>query len=155
MKSLSKNDNETLSRKERKNKKKEKNKKKSNSTKRSLGKKILLGIVGFILLIGISGLGLFIYYASSAPELTDEDLSGTYYSELADMNGEVFYTYGGEEREFATAEEYPQVLLDAMMAIEDQRFESHIGIDPIGIARAAVGYVANAGEIGGGGSTVL
>lgn len=148
---MSKSDNETMSRSERK---KQNNKKPKNTNKMALWKKILLGIVGLMLAVGIGGLGLFAYYASSAPELTDDNLKGAYSSELLDMNGNVFYTLGAEEREFAAADEYPQVLKDAMMAIEDQRFESHLGIDPIGIARAAVGYVTNAGEIVGGGSTI-
>lgn len=143
-----------MSRKNRKNKDKQKGKKKEPGKQKSLWKKILLGIFGLILFVGVAGLGLFAYYASSAPELTEEDLSGSYSADLLDMNGEIFYTLGGDEREFAEASEYPQVLLDAMMAIEDQRFESHLGIDPIGIARAAVGYVTNAGEIVGGGSTI-
>ena len=150
---MSKSDKETMSRSERKKQKKT-NKKKNNSNKMGLGKKILLGIFGLILLVGVSGLGLFAYYASSAPEITEEDLTGTYAADLVDMNGDVFYTFGGEEREYAAADEYPEVLLDAVMAIEDRRFNSHIGIDPIGIARAAVGYVTNAGEIVGGGSTI-
>src|SRR5699024_9762969 len=93
-------------------------------------------------------------YAAQAPEITEEDLTGTYSSDLVDMNGEVFYTLGGEEREYASADEYPKVLREAVMSIEDRRFEKHIGIDPIGIARAAVGYVTNAGQIVGGGSTI-
>ena len=148
---MSKSDNETMSRSERKN---QKNKKPKNTNKMALWKKIVLGFVGLILVVGIGGLGLFTYYASNAPELTNDDLMGAYSSDLLDINGNVFYTLGAEEREFAAADEYPQVLKDAMMAIEDQRFESHLGIDPIGIARAAVGYVTNAGEIVGGGSTI-
>src|SRR5699024_6062363 len=141
---VSKSEKETMSRSERK---KQKKTKKKQPNKMGLGKKILLGILGLILLVGVSGLGLFAYYAAKAPELTEQDLTGTYAAELVDMNGEVFHTLGGEEREYAAADEYPEVLLDAVMAIEDRRFEKHIGIDPIGIARAAVGYVTNAGEI--------
>ena len=148
---VSKSEKETMSRSERK---KQKKTKKKQPNKMGLGKKILLGILGLILLVGVSGLGLFAYYAAKAPELTEQDLTGTYAAELVDMNGEVFHTLGGEEREYAAADEYPEVLLDAVMAIEDRRFEKHIGIDPIGIARAAVGYVTNAGEIVGGGSTI-
>ena len=142
-----------MSRSERKKQNKKKPKKK-NSNKMGLGKKILLSIIGLILLVGVSGLGLFAYYAAKAPEITEKDLTGTYSSDLVDMNGEVFYSLGGEEREYASADEYPEVLLDALMAIEDRRFEKHIGIDPIGIARAAVGYITNAGQIVGGGSTI-
>src|SRR5690348_6150154 len=31
----------------------------------------------------------------------------------------------------------PQVMRDAMVSVEDRRFRSHFGVDPIGIARAA------------------
>ncbi|MEO1043967.1 MAG: PBP1A family penicillin-binding protein [Pseudomonadota bacterium] len=37
-------------------------------------------------------------------------------------------------------DEIPDVMKDAMIAVEDRRFESHFGIDPVGIARA--GWVA-------------
>lgn len=147
---MSKSDRNSMSRSERKNTKKQ-NKK---PRKGGLWKKILLGIVGVIFAVGVGGLGLFAFYASNAPELTNEDLAGTYSSDLVNMNGEVFYTLGADERDFATTDEYPDVLKDAVMAIEDQRFESHLGIDPIGIARAALGYITNQGAIVGGGSTI-
>jgi len=134
----------------RSDRKKQKN---NNSNNGGLWKKILLGILGVILAILVAGGGLFAYYASGAPELTEEDLTGTYASEFVDRNGEVFHTLGGVEREYATAEEYPQVLTDAVIAIEDQRFSSHFGVDPIGIARAALANVANQ-DIVGGGSTI-
>lgn len=130
-------------------------KRKQKKTKKSsIGKKIILGLLGIILAAGVGGFGLFAYYAASAPNLTQEDLSGAYASDLLDMNGEVFYSLGGEEREYADADDYSQLMLDAIMAIEDTRFQTHIGIDPIGITRAALGYLTNAGEIVGGGSTI-
>lgn len=43
---------------------------------------------------------------------------------------------------------------DAVVSTEDKRFYSHNGFDPIGIGRAAVGYVINRGAIVGGGSTL-
>lgn len=149
MDKVAKSNNEATSRSA---KRKQKQQKKSN--KMSLGKKILLSILGFILAVGVGGLAFFGYYALNAPELTQKDLTGTYASDLVDMNGEVFYSLGAEEREYAEADEYPQVMLDAIRAIEDTRFDSHVGIDPIGITRAAVGYLTNAGSIVGGGSTI-
>ena len=38
------------------------------------------------------------------------------------------------------ASEIPQVMKDAMISVEDRRYHSHFGIDPIGLARA--GYVS-------------
>lgn len=146
---MSKSDQKDMSRSNRKNNQK----KPKQSKKKGLWKKILLGFFGLILAALVGGFGLFVFYASDAPELTEDDLHGNYASDFVDMNGDVFYSLGGVEREFATFEDYPQVMLDAIKAIEDQRFDSHFGIDPIGIARAAIGYVVE-GEIVGGGSTI-
>ena len=147
---MSKSDEQAMSRSERK----KQNTNNKQPKKRGLWKKIFLGILGVVLAVVVAGAGLFTYYASNAPELTEEDLTGTYASDFVDMNGDVFYTLGGVEREFASAEDYPEVMKDAMIAIEDHRFPNHLGIDPIGIGRAAVGYVLNRGEIVGGGSTI-
>ena len=43
---------------------------------------------------------------------------------------------------------------NAVISTEDQRFYKHKGFDPIGLTRAAVGYVINRGQIVGGGSTI-
>ena len=118
-----------------------------------IAKKVGLVIVFFILLVFISGAGLFTYYASSAPDLTDDALFGTYTSELLDRDGEVYYTIGADSREFANPDEYPEILKEAVLSIEDQRFYKHPGVDPIGIARAGIGYVTE-GEVVGGGSTI-
>ena len=133
-----------------------KSSKKNNESKqpKKWFKRILLTFITVFLLIVVAGGALFAYYASSAPELTEDDLVGTFSTDLVDKDGNVFYTLGGENREYAEANEYPDVMTDAMTAIEDQRFYDHMGIDPIGIARAAVGYVTNQGQIVGGGSTI-
>ncbi|GEK91572.1 transglycosylase domain-containing protein [Alkalibacterium kapii] len=132
-----------------------KSSKKNNATKpKTWLKRIILALITVFLLVIIAGGALFTYYASNAPELTEEDLVGTFSTELVDRDGDIFYTLGGENREYAEANEYPEVMIDAMTAIEDQRFHDHIGIDPIGIARAALGYVTNQGQIVGGGSTI-
>ncbi len=50
-------------------------------------------------------------------------------------------------------EEISPTIQHAVISTEDQRFHQHMGFDPIGIGRAAVGYVLN-GRIVGGGSTI-
>lgn len=117
-------------------------------------KRIILTLITLFLLVLVAGGALFAYYASAAPDLTEEDLVGTFSTDILDKDGNVFYTLGGENREYADANEYPEVMTNAMTAIEDQRFYDHMGIDPIGIGRAAVGYVTNRGQIVGGGSTI-
>ena len=136
-----------------------KNKKNSNQPKKKGGagkwiKRAFLTLFALIMLAVVAGGSLFIYYAASAPEMTEDDLLGSFSSELVDMNGEVFYTLGAENRNFANPDEFPEVMINAITAIEDQRFFSHRGVDPIGIARAATGFVTNRGQIVGGGSTI-
>lgn len=148
---------QNMSRVKNKQNNQNKNKKKTKKNKKkktSWFKRIFLTLIGLFLFAIVSGGGLFAYYASSAPELTEDDLLGSFSSELLDAEGNVFYTLGGETRDYAQADEYPQVMKDAMTAIEDQNFYDHFGIDPIGIGRAAFGYISNLGEISGGGSTI-
>ncbi len=59
----------------------------------------------------------------------------------------------GEDRLPIGKEEIPEALVNAVIAVEDQRFYSHFGVDPIGIARALVANI-RAGEIVQGGSTL-
>lgn len=59
----------------------------------------------------------------------------------------------GEDRLPVTLGEVPPELVKAVIAIEDQRFYSHHGVDPLGIARAMWANI-RAGEIVQGGSTL-
>ena len=59
----------------------------------------------------------------------------------------------GEDRVPISLEDVPPDLVEAIIAVEDQRFYTHFGVDPIGILRALVANV-RAGEIVQGGSTL-
>ena len=59
----------------------------------------------------------------------------------------------GEDRIVVVPEDVPDVLKSALIAVEDRRFESHIGIDVRAIARAAIVNLT-AGEIQQGASTL-
>ncbi len=59
----------------------------------------------------------------------------------------------GEDRVPVRLSDVPQALIDAIIAVEDQRYFSHFGVDPIGIGRALVANL-RAGSIVQGGSTL-
>jgi penicillin-binding protein 1B len=68
--------------------------------------------------------------------------------EIAQINPDT-----GEDRLPLTIKDVPPDLLNAVVAVEDQRFYSHFGVDPIGIMRAFVTNI-RAGSIVQGGSTL-
>ena len=72
---------------------------------------------------------------------------------IMDDKGEVAGTLYSQKGTYVPIEEISPTIQQAVISTEDQRFHSHMGFDPIGIGRAAVGYVLN-GRIVGGGSTI-
>ncbi len=50
--------------------------------------------------------------------------------------------------EWLDSGEIPQVMKDAMISVEDRRYYSHFGIDPIGLARAVYRAIADGTRIG-------
>jgi membrane peptidoglycan carboxypeptidase len=50
--------------------------------------------------------------------------------------------FGTERRQFVPIGQIPKLLQDAVLAVEDTRFREHAGIDPKGMARAALAMPA-------------
>ena len=66
-------------------------------------------------------------------------------------DGTVLVSLGPSYGEWIPYDEIPQVMKDAMVSVEDKRFRSHLGVDPIGIARSVKvrfdrGYWAQGGS---------
>lgn len=58
-----------------------------------------------------------------------------------------------EDRILLKLHEVPQLLIDALFAMEDRRFMSHFGVDPLGIMRAMLQNIRD-GRVSQGGSTL-
>ena len=101
----------------------------------------LVGIVSAAVLVGS--------YILSAPKLTEEDLTATVSSKIYDKDGQLIADLGTEKRSNATTEEIPTDLANAIVAIEDQRFYNHRGIDVIRIAGSFL-YNLAGGNLQGG-----
>lgn len=61
--------------------------------------------------------------------------------------------HGAENRQILSSDDIPQVMRNAVVAIEDERFYEHVGVDFLGILRAAWANIRNQ-EIVQGGSTI-
>lgn len=96
------------------------------------------------------------YVWVSAPSLDQVDVSPQgYRTSVVDDEGNVILTLMGEasNRVYTTLDEIPKSLQDAVVAIEDERFYEHPGIDLKGIARAAYRNLM-AGRLSEGASTI-
>ena len=128
-------------------------KKAPTSSKKKIWKKILIGVLAFVAVAIIAIVAIFAYYGATAPTIQASDLEGATETKILDKDGELIYSLGGEKRDLITSEQVPQLLKDAITSIEDKRFYSHMGIDPIRIAGSFLRN-AKAGQITQGGSTI-
>lgn len=74
-------------------------------------------------------------------------------SKLLDRNGRLITTFFVDQRILITREETPEIVSQAFMAMEDNHFRSHFGIDPQAILRAFLINIAS-GSVKQGGSTI-
>ena len=147
-------------------KKSVKQKKKAlQSTSSKLGRKCLLTFSKVLLLcviaigiIGIcAGLGVFKGIIDSAPTITLEDATPTRYSSfIYDSKGNQMAKLIAEDsnRVPVTMDQIPTDLANAFVAIEDERFYDHNGIDLQGILRAGLKGVASGFHFSEGASTI-
>lgn len=105
-------------------------------------------LAGFILAT-LAAAGLVAYYISSAPALTEEALTATTSSKIYDKDGGLIADLGAEKRSNAKTQEIPTDLVNAIVAIEDQRFFNHRGVDVIRIAGAFLNNLTS-GRLQGG-----
>lgn len=130
-----------------------KTQKKKPTKKTSLGKRLFL-IVSAFLSIAIIAIGaVSIYFISSAPKVTENDLIGTTPSLIYDKNGNVITTLGGNDRTFLDSNAIPENLENALLSIEDRRFYEHSGVDVIRIMGALFANI-NSRSLSQGGSTI-
>ncbi len=112
-------------------------------------------LLGLLLVAGVAGGWLALSQIELPP--ADLDLAQTSFmcdasipegecgpdNAMAQLNAEL-------DRVDVAYDQLPQVLIDAVVATEDQDFFQHSGIDPIGIVRAAWADIQNQGAVQGG-----
>jgi len=96
--------------------------------------------------------GFMAYVYLRAPEFNTNLLYKKESSNIYDKNNNLIATIGSEKREIISYEELPDVLIDAIIATEDNRFFQHKGLDLVRFVNASVSYVQ--GKNAGGASTL-
>jgi len=119
--------------------------------------RILAGLVGLAVAGAVAGVMVVsIALAMAYPNLPDISELSDYRPKLPlrvfSAEGILIGEFGEERRNFTPIREIPQVMKDAVLAIEDARFYSHNGIDYIGLTRAVL---ANLGRLKSQGASTI
>src|ERR1700744_368764 len=97
---------------------------------------------------------VFSHFLSSLPDVRNLMITGPSQDvTILDDHGRLIARRGLTQGVMIRAEDLPNYIPNAFIAIEDRRFRSHMGIDPIGLARAAFQNMIN-GHVVQGGSTL-
>ncbi|NVK31189.1 MAG: PBP1A family penicillin-binding protein [Gammaproteobacteria bacterium] len=115
-----------------------------------------LFLLGFFTgaVLGLCGLG-YIYFSimPNLPEVAElRQFKLEVPMRVYSADGKLMGEFGQKRRIQATFDEFPPVLVDALVATEDAQFWEHYGVNPKSIARAVYGELT--GRNLGGGSTI-
>ncbi|MDX5378137.1 MAG: penicillin-binding protein 1A [Halomonas sp.] len=102
----------------------------------------------------LSVAGAALYFSPGLPDVRQlQDFELHTPLRIFTRDGKLIGEYGEERRMPVTFDEIPEDFLQALLAVEDASFFDHRGVDPKGLARAALELVAS-GDIQSGGSTI-
>ena len=115
----------------------------------------MVGRLLFGLLVLVSALvgataGLLLVYSTDLPQVDQlEHYRPSSITELYDDQGRIIGSFALQRRVVASYEDYPQVLRDALISIEDKDFYRHWGINVWRIAGAAYRDIVSGGKVQG------
>ncbi|HVL72603.1 MAG TPA: penicillin-binding protein 1C [Beijerinckiaceae bacterium] len=118
-------------------------------------RRVALGAAGAVLAVGIAGAAALWRYAEALGPL-DLTVLENHSTLVLDRDGRLlrpFATPEGSWRVPVAAREVDPRYLAMLKAYEDRRFDSHLGVDPLALLRAA-GQFVRAGRVVSGGSTL-
>src|SRR5579862_8752694 len=96
-------------------------------------------LILLLLAVGVGALGGLVFvYSSDLPKVRElEDYRPDVMTEIYADDGTAIGSFALEHRVIVTSNQIPPLMRNAVIAIEDRHFESHLGVDIIGIMRAA------------------
>ena len=136
-----------------------------NSKSRKMGKKLsvvffkgfIICLLAIVVLGTCAGVGVIKGIIDAAPDITNINVSPeSYKSFIYDSEGNQISSLvaSSANRVYVKIDDIPEDLQHAFVAIEDERFYQHHGIDPQGILRAAVRGIARGFKFKEGASTI-
>ena len=123
--------------------------------KSSTVKKIFLFLFIIVFIAGAgAAAGFFLSVSSGLPDIS-ANIAPDASSRIYDAKGRLITTVHAEENRLPVSiDEVPANLQNAFIAVEDNRFYEHHGVDPIGIIRAVFRNIISGNATAQGGSTI-
>lgn len=126
-----------------------------NSENKKIKLRNSIKIIIILLLIFIISIGIWIGIITHRWKIIAKDMLLNEYSIVKDSNGNVIAELGSEKKkEKIKLSDMPSNLRNAYVAIEDERFYSHSGVDVKRTGAAIFSYIFHAGSSSYGGSTI-
>ena len=111
------------------------------------------GLFGFLVLLSAmvgATVGLLLVYSTDLPQVEElERYRPSSVTELYDGQGRVIGTFALQRRVIAAYDDYPEVLRNALVSIEDKDFYKHSGINVWRIIGAAYRDIESGGKVQG------
>ena len=132
-----------------------KSKEEIEDEKKRKRKKIKRKFILFLIITILIAIGIVLGVSAYSWKQFADDMFLNERSVVVDTNGEVIATLGSEQRKMTVKfEDMPKNLVNAYVAIEDERFYSHHGIDIKRTGGAILSYITHFGNSSYGGSTI-
>lgn len=131
--------------------------KKGNKKSKKIWKRLILGMIILFVILAIIAVAVIIgIFSSSKYNVSREQLIiKNFNSKVVDSEGNVVATVRGDEnRKWVSIEDMPEYLPKMFVALEDERYYAHKGIDIKRTIGATVGFVLGKGSSSYGGSTI-
>ena len=126
---------------------------KKRGRRRSLLGRLVYWSLVLALWAGIGGIALVAWVGAHLPAIQSLEVPKRPPSiQIAGSDGRIL-AVRGDSGVSAKLKDLPKHVPQAFVAIEDRRFHSHLGVDPLGIARAALANILHRG-VSQGGSTI-
>src|SRR5215467_187842 len=112
--------------------------------------RVVFGLLVLLAALVGSSIGLLLVYSTDLPQVEElEHYRPSSITELYDDHGRVIGTFALQRRVVASYDDYPKVLRDALISVEDKDFEKHSGINAWRIIGAAYRDIVSGGRVQG------
>ena len=117
---------------------------------RKLVGRVLFALLALLAALIGAAVGLLVVYSTDLPQIDDlEHYRPSTITEIYDDHGRIIGTFALQRRVVATYDDYPPVLRDSLVSIEDKDFYRHWGINVWRILGAAYRDIESGGRVQG------